>query len=184
MANVPSIESKMQDTEVDFESPLSETLLTRVAGNINGLIDQTNTNESDISSIQSDITDLIDFRSVAASPTPLSVDTTIYTCPASRRAIVNPSFDNLPDVFGPPNCSLRLNKASGITIFIIGVLDDADVDVFPWKNNGGTTNGTGASKLEAESAYPIYLEAGDTLSVFRANRGAFGLDIVEYKELV
>lgn len=39
MADVPSNISKMLDNEVDVDSPLSEALLTKMASNINGLID-------------------------------------------------------------------------------------------------------------------------------------------------
>ncbi len=58
MADLPSVESKLNDLEVAQNKPVTEALLTKIGSNINALIDADVVHDSDIADLESDLTTL------------------------------------------------------------------------------------------------------------------------------
>lgn len=169
----------VNDVETAQGAPVSESLAQKYGSNENNLNSRMTTAESGIATLESDTDDLIDFVQVVATTTSLGVKTTLYTVPANRRALVQMALQNLPDSTGSLGCTVFITQAGFEVSFSAADISGATAG---WKNNGETTSATG-TYFRAQYMSGLHLVAGDTIKITRTDRGAVGLNIVEFKEL-
>lgn len=79
MANVPSNEQYMNDVESAQDAPLSEALIVKFAGTVNGLLDDNTTNKSNIATNTSNIAALSSKLSFATGTLSSTGTHTVFT---------------------------------------------------------------------------------------------------------
>ena len=118
----------------------------------------------------------VTFADVTASPTTVGVKTLLYTVPAGKKALVQTRITNLPNAAGSLSVELFISMGGLETSFVTA---DITSSVHLWRNNGVAVTATGSPIFEANYMAGLCLNAGDTISITRSDRGAAGLKIAE-----